>query len=350
MLRTKLTLLSLVGVIGVLAVSAVGATGASAACYKVKTAATGQFEESNCKGAAGTKEYIKARIVTKIGAGEWCAKVETAGTGTFENSACTTAGGTKEFIKVLAPVGGPVWTAEEQGQLEATASRGTKSEGVSEFELKTTEATIKCTAEKNSGTLIGGNPGTDQTTVLFTGCGIVGKAGCTVKSISPSPAKGAGEIELGVKTVLVYPNGSPESGTEADDALFPEGRENLFVKLKIEGGVAACSTLNNKEPEVKATGTAVTKEPAFKKRCGVLAEVGKVAGAVFARTAAGVEALEGALKFPGTLVKAELWKPGASAFANIECKLEAPPLGAAEEIGLTKVETWPEPEDFGWTA
>jgi hypothetical protein len=95
-------MISLLAVCAALAVSAVGATAASAQCLKVAVAGTGTFEKSTCAGAAGTKEYIKAKTVTEIKSGEWCAKVEEPKTGTYKNAACTEAEAKGEYIKVIA--------------------------------------------------------------------------------------------------------------------------------------------------------------------------------------------------------------------------------------------------------
>lgn len=105
MSRIRIIMLSL---LAVFAVGAVASATASAAapefvrCAKVVTAASGEFEKSNCVGAAGTKEYVKVFVVGKtINATEECAETATAGKGTFENSGCTTVGsGTKSFILV----------------------------------------------------------------------------------------------------------------------------------------------------------------------------------------------------------------------------------------------------------
>ena len=222
------------------------------------------------------------------------------------------------------------------------------SVNVGVFRLKTVTATIECKKESNSGTLIGGEPGTDQATITFKECSVEGKtvAECGATSINPGPKGGnAGEIETTVKTVLLYPEGKKESTTEANDAFFPEGKGNLFVEFELKG--TNCGTLNNKKVKVTATGTEVATEPAFKRKCGVIAEVGKVAGGVFARTESTKEFVEGALNVPGTITEGELWKPGLTGWEKIKCKLEAF-SEEAKEVGLTKVETWLEPEEFGW--
>ena len=248
--------------------------------------------------------------------------------------------------------GGPTWKTKEFGELKGPAETravSSTSLGTEEFKLKTPTATIACKKEIDTGNLIGGNPGTGTSLVTFKECSVEGKtvAQCGAKSIKPAPRGGlAGEVETAVKIVLGYPNGNKESLTKAEALLIPEGvgsDHNLFVEFELTGTM--CGTLNNKKVKVKATGTEVTV-PAFKRKCGVTGEVGKVAAGVFARTGSGEEFTEGALNFKGPTATDEVFE-GAATWKKIECKLEAF-SETAEEIGLSKVETLLEPEPFGW--
>lgn len=239
-------------------------------------------------------------------------------------------------------VGGPVWIVLKgtelvvlgAGQSEALTSTG------GTFALKgATE--ILCTAESDTGKIIGGNPGTDETSIQFSGCSVEGK---TVAECGASNTATAGLVEVnGIKTVLVYPQGKAGSTTEALDAFIP-GSGNLFVEFTLKG--TNCGLLNNIKVNVNATGTEIT-EPAFNKKCGVLARVGKLNSSnAFVATISGEEALVGALNSEELLTEAELWLPTAKVFNLITCKLEAFSLEASE-LGVSDV-TLVSKNEFGW--
>jgi hypothetical protein len=238
--------------------------------------------------------------------------------------------------------GGPRWIATNG------LPKNIKSQSIGAFKLANATQNVTCEkANSVSGNIKGTNPGTDESTILFTGCIAEGKPTC--HATGPGKAKESGEIEVAVKTVLVYPDGKKDSTTEANDAFFPavEG-SNEFVSFTFEG--AGCGFLLNKMvAHVTATGTEVNEAPyKYKNRCGVIAEVGKIKAGAFERTISAEKVKEGALNFPNPAIKkGELWQPAPKTFKNIECKLEAGFLGAAEEIGLTKVETEPL-DEFGW--
>ncbi len=257
-----------------------------------------------------------------------CHKVAVAGTGRYKNATCTEPGPPNEY----------------DTRLLAGETRTIKSTNVGVFKLKTASATIGCKKEKNTGKLFGGNPGTDETTITFEECSVEPKT--VAECAATSAGEPAGNIKLTVKTVLVYPKGHPESTKEADDAFYPGTTgSNTFVEFEIKG--TNCATLQGKKVKVTAKGTE-SPEPFAKTPCGVLAEVGKIEAGVFARTESGKEYIEGGLNFPEpAITEAELWLPATSKFETINCKLEAGGLGAAEEIGVAKVETEPA-EEFGW--
>lgn len=239
--------------------------------------------------------------------------------------------------------GGPEWLVKAAPLVgkQAITSSGGKFvlEGVTN---------IECASEKDTGEIIGGNPGTDKTTIKFEKCNVEGKPTCLAGNVT------AEEIEVvGINTVLAYPLNKKEEAGEALDAFVPGGAagNNTFVTFKLTGGISACGLLNNITVEVKAVGTTITK-PAFEKNCGVLTKVGLLeANGTFKISKAGEEAIIGALNAETNGAKvqipteAELWE--GTAFKKITCKLEA--FGAAAaELGISDVELASK-ELFGWT-
>jgi hypothetical protein len=99
-MRSNQLKLLLVSMLAVLAISAVSSASASAECLLVAEPEAGQFEAPSCAGAAGNKDYVKAKTVNKLKEDEWCAEVETAETGNFEDNLCTKAKVKSKFIKV----------------------------------------------------------------------------------------------------------------------------------------------------------------------------------------------------------------------------------------------------------
>ena len=240
--------------------------------------------------------------------------------------------------------GGPFWKTENRGVLGTGGeTRGAKTFNIGVLKLKTAKVTYECQKVESTGTLIGGNPGTDAATISFKECSLAGKPECKMTGLKPEKAPTKGEIIVAVKTVLVYPKGKAQKPEEALDAFVPEGEgaegaaaNNLFVEFELTGGAANCGTLNLIKVEVRATGTEITRPP-FRRKCGVLARLG---------TASGVLVEKGALKFPEpAIAEAELFPEGGF-FKVITCGLEA--LGEkAEEVGEAEEKTVG-PEPFGW--
>lgn len=354
MSRIRLIMLSL------LAVSAVGAVASASAsatiCVKTAVAGKGNFDSSCVTNEAPTaNQYIKiTKLEKRLAAGEWCAKVAEAGKGEFEKNTCEGAAGTKEFIKVLAPE--PQWRTAGFFNLNTFAetrlvtSTNVLAAGVTSTFKLAGAVKIECKKVKNTGTLIGGNPGTDISLVYFEECSVEGKtvAECGAKGLKPLAAANAGEVIVAVKTVLVFRKGASESFTEALDAFVAEGEsanKNLFVEFELTG--TNCGTLNGTKVKVEAAGTEIT-EPAFKRKCGLLAEVGEITAAgVFKTTASGVEVTKGGINLPAAAIaEGELWEPNPKVFKVIKCELKAAGA-AATESGTEKQETVG-PEAFGW--
>ena len=266
-----------VSLLAVFAISAVASASASAECLKVVEAGKGEFEKSTCAGAAGTKEWVKAKLVKQIKPGEWCAKVETAGKGNKDESCVTNVGATKnEYIKVFALA----WQVCEKGGTEkwsehrCNAGAGTGEwswkylEAGKEYKLKSNGGVqilkvpgagieIECSAVTDEGNIKGGVPGTDEaTSIKYTGCVVLKPAACKVKTAGLA----FGNITVAnVKTELVAIVGPPFA---IGDKFFTAS--GTFVELE----------LGKKE-------NAVTK--AAEEKCGTLPIKSKVEGAVVAK-------------------------------------------------------------------
>jgi hypothetical protein len=250
--------------------------------------------------------------------------------------------------------GGPEWiTGAAKKALVAGETRAITSTNVGAFTLVSAAATITCSAATNTGFLLGGNPGTDFTRIVFTGCVVVGKTKCEATGIKPVKATNKGEVIVEALTVLVYPKGGKE-GESALDAFAPEGEEghpNLFVEFALEGGVTNCGTLATLKVPVEATGTEITVKTESRK-CGQLSEVGTTKEEKFFLTKSGEVAKIGLLRLPETAVtEAELWEASTSKFKTIKCDLEAgTTLGKVHEVGLSQIEVSAptKGEEFGW--
>lgn len=250
--------------------------------------------------------------------------------------------------------GGPEWiTGAAKKVLAAGETRAITSTNEGAFTLVSAAATLTCSATTNTGFLLGGNPGTDYTRIVFTGCVVVGKTGCQATGIKPIKAANKGEVIVEALTVLVYPKGGKE-GESALDAFAPEGETghpNLFVEFALEGGVSACGTLATLKVPVEATGTEITVKSESRK-CGQLSEVGKEKEAKFFLTKSGEVAKVGLLRLPETAVtEAELWEASTSKFKAIKCELEAgTTLGKVHEVGTSQIEISAptKGEEFGW--
>ena len=159
-------------------------------------------------------------------------------------------------------------------------------------------------------------------------------------------------IVVNVATALFYPAGEAKTSKKALDAFTPVEAGNKFAEVEF-AKVTACNLLKGKKIIVSATGEEIPvkilnggAEETVKRKCGVLAEVGKLSGGVFEVTKAGALAKEGALNFPTTAIASGEFEEGTK-FKSVKCSLTAGE-GAVVESGLSKVETEPA-EEFGWT-
>jgi len=129
---------------------------------------------------------------------------------------------------------GPHWMVEGS-KLEAGKSVNILSKNKSEtFKLKVGSViTIVCKSANNTGTIIGGSPGTDKVTVVFSECAVEGYSLCTVHS----PGKAGGSIEVVANTELIYlgtkEEAEKEEGKLGDRFTPPTG--NIFVEIVTEG-------------------------------------------------------------------------------------------------------------------
>jgi len=207
---------------------------------------------------------------------------------------------------------------------------------------------IECLSEVDTGHIIGGNPGTDLASIEFLHCFLQGHEECLAGNLA---APNDDTIHVEVQTVLVYPDTSTAPNTlEALDAFFPDNKtlgSDTFVTFTLkEDSFFACLGFAG-EVNVVANGTDVA-EPAFHKKCGVLAWLGKLnANDVFELTISGEEVLLGAIKSEGTPKEALLEK--GTTFELIECLIEVTGLfsGAAEELGISHVDLV-SGNEFGW--
>ena len=120
------------------------------------------------------------------------------------------------------------------------------------FKLKSsTGVTIECKKEKDTGEIIGTEPGTDTSTVTFSECSVAPKTVAECSATGVGEAKESGIIKTITKTVLVYREKAPNK-EEALDAFVPEAENNVFAEFTIEG--PKCALLNKTKVVVKATG------------------------------------------------------------------------------------------------
>ncbi len=237
---------------------------------------------------------------------------------------------------------GPLWIVEAGGKMLGASEKRVitgKNESVT-FKLKGSE-TIECTGVKVSGELLGGEPGSNKEKIIFTGCVLEKHKLC----FATGSGKAEGEVEVNALSVLAYNEGEPETSM-ALVAFAPE-TGSVFAEFTLKGGTTNCTTFSGLGIKVEAKGTALTDPVSGESRkCGVLAQVGKINGGAFELTSSGTVAEVGGTNLPTTAIKkAELLEGGA--FKTIECKLEAGALGVAVEIGVASVETNPK-EPFGW--
>ncbi|MGH2910966.1 MAG: hypothetical protein ACRDJ3_00670 [Solirubrobacteraceae bacterium] len=238
-----------------------------------------------------------------------------------------------------AVVGGPVWLVK--GTVLAGGAKETLTSSGGVFKLDGT-TNIECQTEKDTGEIIGTNPGLDLSTITFEKCFVEGKASCLAGNVT------AESIEVHVQSLLVYQHEKPETTEQAYDAFFPDNGEtsnNLFVEFTLTGGITPCGLLNGFKVNVNATGSLVTFD-GINKKCGALAEVGHLNGlSEFVLSGAGEETTLGALNSKGEPEEATMWNSEKGIFETLTCKLEA--FGVALQLGVSDI-SLVSGLSFGW--
>jgi hypothetical protein len=131
-----------------------------------------------------------------------------------------------------ASAAGPIWKVEGL-KLEAGKSKTVKSKSTGNFLLKGkafgfVNITITCTKESDTGTIVGGEPGTDTAIIEYTGCSAGGL--CTVTE----------PIKTEANTELVY---LLSGGKKYLADLFTPKSGTVFVSIKC-GSITAEVTGN----------------------------------------------------------------------------------------------------------
>ena len=229
------------------------------------------------------------------------------------------------------------------------------------FTLKGTLANIECPEVHITGNLIGNNPGMDLGVLEVLKCHIAGLPNCLAGNLPEPVGSREDIIDEEVLSVLVYwDNKGVEELTLGMVAFFPDNTtvgNNLFAEftLKNAAGSTECGALlNGVKVEVKASGTEVGEvgetghKVAFNKKCGFLAEIGLLnASKMFEEQVSGVEATVGVLNTEKVITEAFILNVGASNESLlIACLLEAFG-GAAEGLGLAKIDL-ESGNEFGW--
>jgi hypothetical protein len=243
--------------------------------------------------------------------------------------------------------GGPVWVTHNGVMPKKIVSAG--SIGLAGFEVVSTgNVQIECLKEAYTGEITGTNPGTGTGTFTFTECTLRGSG--YIQCAATGVGQHAGVIALAVKAVLMYPKAGLSS-TEAEEAFFPTGTENIFAEVTLRAtGYGGCGVLEGKTFLVKATGTEV-KEPAVDKKCGFLAQVGRDNGGSFARTASAALFEAGALNFTRPAEEptgsAVVWQEKAKTFKKVTCSMQSGLSETGRMSGTAMVSTEPA-ESYGW--
>ncbi len=256
-----------------------------------------------------------------------CHKVTVAKTGEWKNSTCTEAEVNGEYTKKL---------------LKGETRNIAKIAGISPVQkLKTKAVTIECPSigVKAGATnqIIGGWPGTDAATLVFTGCHPAGLkvTECEATSIKPLKATNSGEIWVAVKTLLGFAE-EKAGALPIYEQFFPEPGPELFVELELSG--TKCGLLP-KTVAVNATGSTAPSPVGFgTSKCGVIGEVGKIKAGVFEPAVSGALYTLGGLNLPETAItKEEVYNSETGKYVKITCTLVAN-KEAATQSGVVSVE------------
>jgi hypothetical protein len=253
-------------------------------------------------------------------------------------------------VAQAAVTGGPVWITKS-GVLASPATKtitslkadGNQTWGFGALVMTCTGTTVN-TADSNK--IIGGNPGTGEAHLAFTGCSLVdGSSTCNAKSTSPEVGA-ANEIKFPVKTLLGYKEG--EKIPTVYEQFFPlNGGSSQFAE--IEFGGSECGSLKGIETKIAATGTGASGVTGFANaHCGLITEVGKIGSGKEFAPGNNKELFKAAgLRAPATAIpRDEVWNPSTSKFAEVKCGLESSMSGASVLSGVSSFEI-EKGEEFG---
>jgi hypothetical protein len=226
---------------------------------------------------------------------------------------------------VASASGNPYWiTGTTTNKLATGSSKSiTALRGKGSQKLVTIAATILCgkVTVGSGAKIIGGEPGTDSGSLIYSECIVEGAPTCKPNSFKPVATEGTIETEPLSTTLLTRKGKKPTENNAVLDGFKPTGATN-FANIEFK---SACSaTLKKVKLEVSVTSG---------DKYGVIAELGKFAtaggtceeekvevvkiGCVKAPATAITEAEEGA-----TVVKAGLTAAGGSASYVGEAEVE----------------------------
>jgi hypothetical protein len=131
---------------------------------------------------------------------------------------------------------------------------GIKSTAVGEQKLKATGIEIKCSAVAvdSAAQLLGGEPGKDTETLLYSGCKVAShETECEVKSAG----KANGEIETNALTSkLAFKTKAAATNKEAKESksvtIFTPASGTVFVSIELKGSCGFVPSSNNVNGEV----------------------------------------------------------------------------------------------------
>jgi hypothetical protein len=234
--------------------------------------------------------------------------------------------------------GGPVWITSAGPLLSGSKNIG-KVEAVGVQTLKSTALTVECETvhivTTSVNTINGGNPGTDKAELRFDHCHTASPKTCTVFGGGAPPK--SEEIWAKVRSVLGYAKGKTEKEPIYDE-FFPEETNNTFTTISPDE-ITACAAIEGKTFAVKATGTEAPKPVGFgTRKCGVIAEVGKIKAGAFEPAKSGELVKLGGLRLPTTpITEKEDWNSETKKFEMVKCALTVAG-SAGTQSGIASVE------------
>jgi hypothetical protein len=251
---------------------------------------------------------------------------------------------------------GPLWI--DQFKNPYGVKQNIEATGVGAVKLVDALATIQCAklAAPLAGAtnaMLPGSPGQSELNNLtLSECALEGKtvAQCGAQSLKPFKGAAAGILEIPVRAVLAYEEGKAgskePSALDAFVAVGESSTPNLLVEYELHG-TACGGVLNKAKIKVVAEGTEIT-DPPLKRRCGFLAELGKINAGTFESTKGEEVFKEVGLAAPEvSITHAELFHPEAKKFTTISCNASSGTFGSTRVVAIAKIEAEGK-EAFGW--